>query len=295
MDQMQNSFADLESNSLQDEAVARKQSFNSWWHSERGYALNDIISGLKQWHICQYMAIADIKRRYRRTIIGPFWTTLSLAIFIGSMSLLFSQLWKTDIATFLPFFSSGFICWVFISSIITESSTAFIVVESLLKQVCLPFSIFAWLVVLRNLLVLAHHSIVYFFIVLIFSVPINLNLLLTIPALLLLCLTGFWVSIFMGTVCARYRDLQQVINSLLQISMFVTPIFWPTSQLAGNKALQFLNFNPLYHYISIVRLPLLGQAPSLINWLVVISITVIGALLTFFFFARQRRKLIFWL
>lgn len=268
---------------------------NSWWHSEKGYALSDVLDALKQRHICYYMAMADIKRRYRRTLLGPFWTTLSLAVFIASMSLLFSQLWGTDIATFLPFFSSGYICWIFISSIITESCTAFIVVEGLLKQVKLPFSIFASLIVVRNLLVLAHHAIVYIFIALLFSIPINMNTLLVIPALLLLSLTGFWVSLFMGTICARYRDLQQVVNSLLQISMFVTPIFWPTTQLAGRKVLKFLNFNPLYHYVSIIRMPLLGEMPSLISWLVVIGVTLMGGFLTFLFFARQRRKLIFWL
>lgn len=267
-----------------------------FWETPFGEACKDIIDGVKQHHLWTYMAVSEIRRRYRRTVLGPFWTTLSLAIFIGSMSVLFSYLWKTDIPSFLPFFASGFICWVFVSTVIVESCTVFVSAEGLLKQIPLPYSTFSWLVISRNLLIMAHHSIVYFFIVLVLKVPVNLNTLLFIPGIILVCLTGFWVSILVGLLCSRYRDLQQVVNSLLQISMFVTPIFWPPSQLGGGmRAVVLLDANPLYHYVSIVRLPLLGQAPEFHSWIITAIITLVVGILAFLLFAKYRRKLIFWI
>jgi len=168
--------------------------------------------------------------------------------------------------------------------------------DGLLKQISLPYSTFAWHSVARNLLLLGHHSIVYLIIMIAFTVPVNFTLFLVLPALILICLTGVWVSILLGLMCARYRDLQQVVASLLQISIFVTPIFWPVAQLGtSKKALFILNFNILYHYVSIIRMPLLGQSPNIKSWFIVSGVTLVGAIGTFIVFAYKRKKLGFWL
>ena len=256
----------------------------------------DYWAGLPNWSMWSYMAFADIRRRYRRTVIGPFWTTLSLAIFIVSMGLLFSMLWKTDIATFLPYFSSGFICWTFIATIITESCTTFTSVEGLIKQVALPYTTFAWLVVARNFLIFLHQVVIYLCIALIFHISFTLNTLLSIPGFILIFISASWLAILLGLLCARFRDSQQVISSLLQISMFVTPIFWPMSQLgSGFKSYILINGNPLYHYVSVIRQPLLGLAPSMITWVFVISMTVLGWVFTMLIMSKKNKQLIFWL
>jgi lipopolysaccharide transport system permease protein len=256
----------------------------------------DYWEGLLNWHMWTYLAFADIRRRYRRTLIGPFWATLSLAIFIVSMGFLFSALWKTDIATFLPYFSSGFVCWTFTASIITESCTTFTSVEGLLKQVALPYSSFSWLVVARNFLVFLHQVIIYICIALIFHVPVTIYTFLILPAFFLFFISASWLAILLGFFCARFRDLQQVVGSLLQISMFVTPIFWPVSQLGnGSKSYFLVNANPLYHYVSLIRQPLLGLAPSTMSWVVVSCMTVLGWILTMMIMSKKHHNLIFWL
>jgi len=259
-------------------------------------AAKDISEGFEKKGLWWFMAFSDIRRRYRRTILGPFWTTLSLSIFLGFASVLFSKLWKMDISNYMPFFASGFISWTFISGIITDGCSIFVMADGLLKQISLPYSTFAWHSVARNLLLLGHHSIVYLIIMIAFTVPVNFTLFLVLPALILICLTGVWVSILLGLMCARYRDLQQVVASLLQISIFVTPIFWPVAQLGtSKKALFILNFNILYHYVSIIRMPLLGQSPNIKSWFIVSGVTLVGAIGTFIVFAYKRKKLGFWL
>lgn len=263
---------------------------------EFAYVVTDYFQSLKQRRIWMYMAYADIRRRYQRTLIGPFWATLSLGIFILSMGFLFSHLWKTDMKNFLPYFSSGFIAWTFLSSLITDSCNTFISYESLLKQINLPKASFAYLVVTRNFIIFLHQLVIFIIVALIFHVNVNLNTLLIFPAIILLCLTGSWVAIAIGLLCSRFRDMAQVISSLLQISMFVTPIFWPVKQLGnGFKAYLIVNANPLYHYVALIREPFLGKQPHLISWLVVIFLTVFGWLASMLVLAKQHRKLIFWL
>ena len=278
---------------LSDTSSKRRFSF---WYSSLGAALKDYIDGFLQWRLWIDIALGDMRRRYRRTVIGPFWTTLSLAIFVTSMGILFSLLWHMSISNFLPYFASGFICWTFFSAIITDGCQTFVSGEGLLKQVALPYALFAWLVVARNFLVFLHQIVVYIVIAWLFHVPVNENTLLVIPGFLLLFFSGSWIAIFLGFLCARYRDVQQVISSLLQISMFLTPIFWPVDQLGHSlKAYVLMNGNVLYHYIAIVRQPLLGLAPAGLSWWVVSVTTLLGWLLTLYTMARKQKQLIFWL
>ncbi len=264
-------------------------------HQNLYESIKDITDGLKNRHIWWSMAVSDLKRRYRRTVLGPFWTTLSLAIYIGSLSVLFTYLWKTDLKNFLPYFSAGYICWMFISALIMDGCSNLIAAEALLKQISLPYSMFSWFIVARNFLILLHHTVVYALVMITMQVPINMSIFLLIPALLIWTIMGFWIALAMGMVCARFRDLQQVVTSFLQVAMFMTPIFWSPSQLSGIRATVFVNVNPLYHFIEILRAPLLGNYPSLVSWVVVSVITFLMGLLTFTLFVYKRKKLIFWL
>ncbi len=252
--------------------------------------------GFIYWRIWFYMATSEIRRRYRRTLIGPFWTTLSLAIFIGTMGILFPILWHTDVKTFLPFFSSGFIIWTFVSSTTTEACSTFLEVSGLIKQVPFPYSIYSNAVMTRNFLVMLHHLVIYAVIMLIFHVPMNLNTLLIIPAMLLLCFMGSWSCILLGLLTARFRDVKQVVVSLLQIAMFLTPIFWRPSQVEDTVYAKFLvTANPLFHFVAIARAPLLGEQPTLTNWLVVIGVSVFGWLMTMRVLTKYYKHVVFWL
>lgn len=257
-------------------------------------AFADILNGVKHWPLWTSMAMTELKRRYRKTLIGPFWTTLSLALYILSMGVVFTYLWKTDVKSFLPYFASGVICWTLVSTIITEGCSVFISAEGLLKQIPLPYSIFPFLVVARNILVLLHHFILYMAIILIMRVPINFSILLIIPGLLLVAISGFCVTTILGIICTRYRDILPIVNIFLQILMFMTPIFWKPDQMLGLRFKLFVGYNPLYHYINIIRAPLLGESHQLISWFVVFGWTMLLACIAFYFFSKYRRRIIFW-
>ncbi|MDP3561064.1 MAG: ABC transporter permease [Legionellaceae bacterium] len=264
---------------------------------------NEVMTGCRMyaqsfvhWRIWLYMAVSEIRRRYRRTLLGPFWATLSVAIFIGCMGMVFPMLWHTDVQSFLPFFSAGFIVWTFVSTTINDACGTFIDAGNLIKQVNLPYPTYAFSAVTRNFLTMLHHLAVYVPIMLIFHVPINLNTLLFLPAMIILCLTSSWVCVLLGFLTARFRDMKQIISSLLQISIFVTPIFWRPSQLGSSLYAQILvAINPLYHFVEIVRAPLLGQQPASIDWIASIGFCLLGWLLTMKVVGKYYKHLVFWL
>ena len=256
---------------------------------------SDISDTAKNLKLAWYLAKNEIVVRYKRTFLGPFWTTLSLAIFIGFMSLIFAKLWHTQLKDFVPYFASGYIAWMFFSYMITEGCKTYTSFGNLIKDVPFPYTLFAFAGTLRNMMVFFHHAIVFVVVMLIFHVPVNAHTLLFIPGFLLLSLFGFSASLLLGVWCARFRDIEQVVINLLQVSMFVTPIFWPAKALLHmHRAKLLVNGNPLYHFVEVVRLPLIGVAPSALNWLVVVAVTAATLCLALFVFHKCQHKLVFW-
>ena len=259
-----------------------------------GAAIVDLVDGLLGWDMWGRLGWREVKRRYRRTIVGPFWTTLSLGIFIIVLGIVWSKLWGQDPKTYLPFLSSGMLAWVLFSTIVVEGGATFIAGEMLVKQLRFPYTLLACAVVWRNLLVFAHNLVIFVFIAIYAGVSVNWATLLIIPGLGLMCLNGVWLALVLGMACARFRDVQQLINSILQVSMFVTPIFWGPDQLRGRWVL-FVDYNLLFHFVDLVRSPMLGKAPAAWSWLLVIATTIAGWALTIFLYSRFRRRIPYWL
>jgi homopolymeric O-antigen transport system permease protein len=117
---------------------------------------------------------------------------------------------------------------------------------------------------------------------------------LIVPGLALLMINGVWSSLILGMSCLRFRDIQQLTMSLVQVTMFVTPIFWPINQLQGTTRMIFVHLNPIYHFVQIVRAPLLGVAPDLENYVVVLLVTVLGWAFTIIMFNRFRKRIAYW-
>lgn len=258
-------------------------------------AWQDLYQGLTKWDLWGRLGFLEVKRRYRRTIIGPFWSALTLGIFIATMGTVGIGLWRQDVATYLPYLTTGMLAWLMISTMLTEAGNLFIGGSHLFRQVRFDYSILAYALVWRNLIVFMHNLVIYFVVILVFAPHIvRPSILLVFPGLFLVLINGIWIALLLGMLCLRFRDVQQLIMSVIQISMLVTPIFWPASMLEGSKRKIFVEFNPLFHFVDVVRAPLIGQVPSSFSYLMVCSITVVGWIATYLIFSTFRKRIAFW-
>lgn len=262
--------------------------------SSQSLAKLDLVRGVMMWRFWGRLGLLEIKRRYRRTMIGPLWTALSMAISVTAIGIVFSTLWRMELREFLPYLASGIMVWTFLATIITESGSLFTSMASILNQTPIPYSLFAFMNVWRNLIVFSHNLAVYVVVAFIFQVQVSWVTLLVVPGLVLISVNAVWISLVLGIFSTRYRDIQPAIGSILQILMLVTPIFWSADKVGLHKPL-IVDPNPAYHFINIVRAPLLGQAPEMLSWYVVGTIAVVGWLFCFLVFRRYRRWIIFWL
>jgi ABC-type polysaccharide/polyol phosphate export permease len=255
----------------------------------------DLARGLLKWHISSRLGWLEIRRRYRRTIIGPFWNSINLGILVAALGGIGVGLWKQNVATYVPFLTAGLITWILISTMVSESCLLFVGSQNLFRQLRLNYSILAYSLVWRNFIAFLHNLLVYAAAILIFAPSlVRPVILLVLPGLLLVLLNGVWMALLLGMACLRYRDLQQLIGNLVQIAIFITPIFWPPELLEGAYRAVFVSLNPLYHMIQIVRAPMVGTVPDVLNYLVVAGVTAVGWMVTYWTFAKFRKRIAYW-
>lgn len=258
-------------------------------------AVFDLSWGAAEWRMWVLQGWVEIRRRYRRTTLGPFWQTLSMAIFIGSLGVVWAELWNMDVGKYLPYLTAGLLPWTFTSSIIGGSTQIFLIAGGVMRQVRLPYSLFVYRMIWENLITFAHHLVVYAIVMIFFSIPFNANSLLFFVGIILVCFNAIWIGVVLGTLGARYRDTSQLIGSILQVAIFVTPILWEPSRLGtSDKAWLAVNLNPFYHFVEVLRGPMLGYAPAPATYIAMIGMAIIGSILALLVLKKWRSEIIFW-
>jgi ABC-type polysaccharide/polyol phosphate export permease len=157
----------------------------------------------------------------------------------------------------------------------------------------LPLSLHVIRLCVAAFIAFAHSLPVYAIIAVISGVPLTWSTLAFIPGLALIFLNTVWLSILMGTIGARYRDLNPIVGSIMPMIFLVSPIVWKVEML-GTRA-EIATFNPVTHYLAVVRDPMLGQLPGMLSYGVVLVVTVLGSMLAFAIFRRYRTRIVYWL
>jgi ABC-type polysaccharide/polyol phosphate export permease len=264
-------------------------------HSVTSTAWDDIVDGLFKAQLWGRLGWLDVKRRYQRTTLGPFWNSVTLAAYTVAVGAVGAGLFHQDFQHYLPYLVSGMIVWTLMSTVILESCTLFVTGHALFRNVRFEYSILAYALVWRNLIFFIHNFAVYLGIALLLQPQlIGFTALLAVPGLLLLLLNGVWVALLFGMFCLRFRDVQPLVQSLIQISMLVTPIFWAADNLAGSRRFLFVQLNPIYYLIEVVRAPLLGKAPQATSYVAALAITAVGWFFAFLIFRFFRKRISYW-
>jgi len=254
-------------------------------------ALEDLVAAVRNWPLWLYTTKLEFRLRYKRSVLGPFWVTLNMGIMTAALGIVYGTIFSVPVREYLPFISAGIVIWTLMANVITEASQAFVLNRDALKNVNVPLSIFALRVVASNTLAFLHNLVVFAVLLVIWPHLLSFQILWVIPALTLFILTMVFASILAATLCARYRDLVQIISSAVTIAFYVTPVIWER-RLVQNRS-WIADWNPLYHYLEIVRAPLLGREPAVASWLFALISTGVVVLLALLVFGYYRRRVVY--
>lgn len=255
-------------------------------------AFRDFKKATAQYRVWFHLGWVEVKQRYRRSVIGPWWISLSMLIFILMMGIVFSRLFHQSLSEYVPFFSAGFLFWTFISSSVVEAVEIFKSNGGFIKQINLPFNLYVLKHLVRLVICLMHNAVVYVLVCVFFKLNPGWALFLVIPGFFLLLLNVYWICFIVALLCARFRDMVPIITSCVQIAFFITPISWMPRLLDQNPSI--LKFNPLVYLLDVVRSPLLGTIPSMTSWIVVSEMAVCGLVINFIVFSLVRTRIPFW-
>lgn len=259
-------------------------------------AWDDIRDGLLNWPIWLMLSYQDIKLRYRRSVLGPFWLTISMAVTIYTMGFVYSHIFHMELANYFPYLTGGMLAWTLLSTIVTEFTEGLAASEGLIKQIKLPYTLYIHRIASRNMIIFFHNIVVIIPILIIYheTTHINLNTLLLFPGLLLIYINAISYGLILAMIGARYRDISQIIRSLVQVIFFVTPVMWKPEAFQG-KARLIVDLNPFYSLIELIRAPLIGNAPTLYNYTYTLMMTLVGAAIAWVIFVRRRSRIVYWL
>ena len=256
-------------------------------------AWRDLSAGAALWRLGTTLGWLDIKLRYRGSLLGPFWLTISTAVWAASIGTLYSLLFHIPLQGYLPFLTLSLVLWTALGNHVSDACNTFLQSETTIRSMRMPFFVHAIRVVVRTLIGLAHNIPVILIVFALYGTWPGWGALMALPGLALWLLDAFAACLSLGAVCARFRDIPPIIGSIMQIAFYITPILWRPEQLKGH--VWWLSLNPFDSLLEIVRQPLLGGHIPPGMWSAALLFSAGFCVLTALLFARVRSRLAYWM
>ena len=256
-------------------------------------ALRDLRASMGRIDLAWSLAWHDVSSRYRGSILGPFWITLSMGLMVMGIGVVYANLFGLALKDFLPLVALGIVFFGAISGTITEGCDTFVHAAGMLSQTSLPMFTFVWRTIFRNVINLGHHLVIVVAVLIYYGYWRTANAPAAMIGLIFLLLNAGWISMLIGLASARFRDIPQIVTSVMQFAIFVTPVFWPVNRLLRHQWV--LDVNPFYHMLEAVRAPLMGAQVAPHTYLFLAGMAAVGWAATFGIFANIRRRIVHYL
>lgn len=239
-----------------------------------------------------FLGLMEIKLKYKRSIIGPWWITISTALTITLLGSLWTMVFGMDLHEYLPYFALGLILWNLFLTQNTDATNLFSKNEALLKEVYISPIEFLISSAISNLIIFFHNFIVILFIIFYFDLFVNNSLFFSIIGFLLFVLFTFFISGIVSMISARYKDAVQIFTVFFNLLFFISPIIWKSDSIKSE--FMFIKLNPIYHFLEAIRTPIISGVAS--QSLYFCLFFVLFAFMVFYFlFKSFNRKIVFWL
>jgi len=208
------------------------------------------------------LVIRDITVRYKRSVLGFFWTMLHPLINTVVFTIIFSTIFRFGIKDFVIYFLSGYQLWILFSQATMLSSKSIIVNAQLLKKVYLPKTVFIFSILASELFNFVFAMLPLLALVAIIGKGLTLSLLfLPIPLIIMIFFT-LGISFMLAAVSVFFYDIIDMYQILLMPWLYLTPIIYPL-EIVPAKFVGLLKLNPMYYIIDCFRAPIyLGQLPD---------------------------------
>lgn len=261
----------------------------------RNLVLADWYRSVVNLNLSLMLAFADIKQRYRRTVLGPIWLTFSFSFTLLGMGLLFGTVFKQNLKEYFYYLMAGYVFWVFILSAISESCYTYIESTPLIRQLEIPYSTYIARVFFRNIIILLHNILLVVLAFWIIDKPVQVPTLEVVVRFLLSIYCLYQLCAIVANLAGRFRDLSQIINQGLQLLFYLTPIIWNVEQVSNTSILsKLVNFNPMFYIIQGLRSILDNSIMSDIDLIILITMSLVFTMVNYETFKKFYKEIAFY-
>ncbi len=235
----------------------------------RRYAADAHPSLAEEWrdiaehsHLLYSLVHRDLTVRYKRSVIGFFWTMLNPLLMMTIFVIVFSAVFRFQITHYETYFLSAYLPWNFFAQTTVGAMASMAWNGALMKRVRVPKSIFTLATTISGVVNLLLSFIPLLLIMAILGAPIRLSILFLPVSVIILAVFTFGVSLMLAAISVYFFDIREMYNVAVAALMYLTPIMYPLT-IVPAKFRPIMVFNPLTHLMSIIRDPIYaGRIPA---------------------------------
>jgi ABC-type polysaccharide/polyol phosphate export permease len=242
--------------------------------------------------IAAALAWSDMRHRYVRSLLGPFWMSIQMAIMVAVLGSAIGHLSNTNAIARLPMLALSLTAWTFLNGVVLDATTALQNSASLIKDRALPPIVFLLQAVFRQALFALHNAVVPLLLWLVLVRSDAEGAVAALPGLVLFVAFTIGLSLVLGALATRFRDLKPIIESSLTLAFLASPIIWTPEMI--DRGSTVMRLNPLTHLFAVWREPLATghvAMTSVVYSLVSVAVLAIASVVTI----ARLRKAAFWI
>jgi len=232
----------------------------------RGSALAEL---LRYRQLVAVLVVRELKVRYKRSVLGLLWTMLNPLLLMVVYTVVFATIMRTAERNFAIFVLSGLLPWLFFSVSLVQGLNSILANQELIRKIRIPQAVFPLSVVGSNLVNFALSLLPLLLLMAVLRQPIRPALLFVPVAMLILAIFTTGATLLLATFTVFFRDVRHLTEVLLQMLLYLSPVFYNLQVLPQREAWWFralqlvLRLNPLSYLFALVRDPIFyGRLPG---------------------------------
>jgi len=252
-----------------------------------------MVRSLKKYgFLIEQLVSRDFKLKYKKSVLGVFWSFLNPLLYMAVLYVVFSELFRFDIENYPVYLLSGIVMFNFFSEATSLTMNSIINSAALIKKVYVPTYIYPLTRTLSSMINLLISMIPLIAAVLISGIRLHPSILLIVVPIICISVFSLGIGMMLASSMTFFRDTQYLWGVISMAWMYLTPIFYPVSILPAG-AVWVVKVNPLFYYIDFMRTCIMkGASPAAGEYAICFGTAAIALLLGIYVFNKSQDKFI---
>lgn len=265
-------------------------------NGKHSHIVNAVIAVQKYRFLIRQLVVRDFKTKYKRSVLGMFWSFLNPLLTMCVQYFVFSTIFRSGIPNYAVYLLVGIVCFNFFNEACGMALSSIIGNAGLITKVYMPKYIYPLTRVMSSVVNLGISLLPLLIVILVTGLNLHKSVVLTFYFLFCLIIFSLGVGLLLSASMVFFRDTQFLWGVLSMIWMYATPVFYPESILPDWFRKTILVCNPLYHFLKYTRLCILdGISPEPVAYVQCLAMAAFALLIGALVFRKAQDRFVLYL